>query len=413
MEDPIVTASEFEASCLMLDAAGGLAGDMFLGMLLDLGADPGELETALRSLELPEWSMEITQVMRREVGATRVLFNVPEEHGHRHLPEIEAKIDASSMTPRAKAWATKTFRALAAAEAAVHRIPVEQVHFHEVGAADAILDICGACVALDGLGLTSVRSGPLPSGSGVVKCDHGELPVPVPAVLELAAGRFELTLGQGEGEMVTPTGMSLLAALGAPVEAGVRVVPQRVGYGAGTRETSVLRGVVGSILGSRATGGAGALEVEVGPGLKRDVVTVLRTNVDDVTGEQLAFALELMMEEGALDVTAIPCIMKKGRPATVVEVMCEAHDEERLAKLLMTTTGSLGVRVTRTPRLILPRDFVEVHCSFGVITMKVSEAGATAEYEECARAARQAGVSVHEVVSAARDAYRAAQEGDE
>lgn len=408
-----MSAGEFEASSLMLDAAGGLAGDMFLGMLLDLGADAEGLESTLRSLDLPDWSMEVSQATRREVGATRILFTVPHEHGHRHLPEIETKIAASSMSARAKAWATRTFYALATAEAAVHRIAVEQVHFHEVGAADAILDICGACVALDELGITSVRCGPLPSGSGVVRCDHGELPVPVPAVLELAAGRFEIALGQGEGEMVTPTGMSLVAALGQPIEPGVRFVPQRVGYGAGARETSVLRGVVGTFIGGRGIGRDEPTGEGAGAALQRESVALLRTNVDDATGEQLAFAMELMMEQGALDVTAIPCIMKKGRPGTVVEVMCAQDDDARLAKLLMNATGSLGVRVTRTPRLVLSRDFVEVHCGYGTITMKVSEAGAIPEYEECARAARQAGVSVHEVSSAARDAYRVAQGGDE
>jgi hypothetical protein len=408
-----VNVEDLRASCLMIDAAGGLAGDMFLGMLLDLGADVADLESSLRSLELPDWSMDVSQATRREVGATRILFTVPHEHGHRHLPEIEKKIESSSMTPRAKGWATKTFRALAAAEATVHRIAVDQVHFHEVGAADAILDICGACVALDGLGITSIRCGPLPSGSGVVNCEHGELPVPVPAVLELAAGRFEIALGQGEGEMVTPTGMSLVAALGRPMEVGARFVPHRVGYGAGARPTSVLRGVVGTIIEEHGAERDESSD-EVGEReLKKETVALLRTNVDDVTGEQLAFAMELMMEEGALDVTAIPCIMKKGRPATVVEVMCAGEDDARLAKVLMKATGSLGVRVTRTLRFVLPRDFVEVHCSYGVITMKVSEAGAAPEYEDCARAARQAGVSVHEVAGAARDAYRAAQGGEE
>ncbi|MGB1699415.1 MAG: nickel pincer cofactor biosynthesis protein LarC, partial [Nannocystaceae bacterium] len=349
-----MSEARVDASCIVLDPAGGLAGDMFLGMLLDLGADPQGLEAALRSLDLPDWSMEVSQVVRREVGATRVLFTVPHEHSHRHLPEIEGKIDASSMSSHAKGLAVRTFRALAKAEAAVHRIPMEQVHFHEVGAADSILDICGACIALDSLGITTVRCGPLPAGSGVVRCDHGELPVPVPAVLELAAGRFELVMGQGEGEMVTPTGMSLVAALGAPIDPGARFVPQRVGYGAGTRATSVLRGVLGNLIGAGGGLSEGASGDEGNRGIKTEAVALLRTNVDDATGEELAFAMTLIMEEGALDVTATPCIMKKGRPATVVEVMCEEGDEARMAEVLMKATGSLGVRVTRTDRFVMP-----------------------------------------------------------
>lgn len=399
------------ARCLALDTAGGLAGDMFLGLLLDLGADEAHLREALASLELPDWTIEVGQATRRAIGATRADVRTVEEHAHRHLPEIEAKIEASALTPRAQRWATEAFRALARAEAAVHRVPVDKIHFHEVGAADAILDICGVCVCLDQLEIDRIFCGPLPGGSGVVRCAHGEMPVPVPAVIELCQGRFALVAGQGEGEMVTPTGMCLVAALGEPTPPGARFVPEQVGYGAGTRPTSVLRGTLGRWLD--AASAPGTEDDDRDPTVTEDEISLLAANLDDVTGERVAFCMEQLMGAGALDVTATPCLMKKGRPGTRVEVMCEVRDEGQLASLFMRLTRSLGVRVARTRRIVARRELVEVTCEFGKIAVKVSHLGARPEYEDCAAAARSVGVHVDDVARAALAAYEAEQGREE
>lgn len=393
--------------CLLLDPAAGLAGDMFVGMLVDLGVDTAALRPILDSLDLPSWSMEVTQEMRREVGATKVTFLVPEERDHRHLPEIERRIEASTMSARAKRWALTAFRTLARAEAAVHKVPIDHVHFHEVGAADAILDICASCIGLDMLEVERLICAPLPGGSGVTRCAHGELPVPVPAVLEMVADRFELVLGQGEGEMVTPTGMSLVAGLGEPTPRGLRVVTQRVGYGAGTRASSVLRGVLGVLPGTGSVTGDGSAPED---SIREEEIVVLHANVDDLTGEHLAFAMRALMDAGALDVSAAPITMKKGRPAVQLEVMCAVEDERAMVAEVMSRTRSLGVRAQRTRRWIAVREIVEVECAYGTIAVKVSHLGARAEYEDCAAAATRTGAHLEDIARAAIAAYEAAQD---
>lgn len=380
----------------LLDAFGGLAGDMFVGGLLALARREGlgdEVLAPLSSLELPDWRLEQQSVRRRSIGATRVVFHVPDEHAHRHLPDIVRRIEASELPQRARELAIEVFGVLARAEARVHDIPVEKVHFHEVGAADAILDICGSALLLTQLGIEQVFCGPLPGGTGTVRCEHGEMPCPVPAVVELL-GEFELRAGEGEGEMVTPTGAALLATVGRPLPQGLAYRPLAVGYGAGTRETSVLRFTLAEVEASEAT--------------QTDEVVLLETNLDDTTPEQLAFAMERLFEAGALDVSYSPLVMKKGRPGTLLRVIAPVELRTRMLDSMFSETPTLGVREQRLQRTVLARKSVEVKTRHGAVRVKVAGGSAYPEFDDCARIAREHGLPLRQVYQEAVDAWRSA-----
>lgn len=385
----------------LIDAFGGLAGDMLLGALVDLatrtggsgdGPDTGFL-APLDSLGLPDWKLTVTPTRRRSLGALAVDFRVPHEHAHRHLPEILARIEGSGLGARAKRLAMATFTRLAEAEARVHRIPVDQVHFHEVGAADAILDICGVALAVEHLGIDELRSGPLPAGSGTVRCDHGEMPCPVPAVVELL-GAFELRAGEGEGEMVTPTGAALLATLGRPLgrgDAGLRYRPLAAGYGAGTREQSVLRVTLAEVDEAAS-----------------DEVLMLETNLDDASPEQLAWAMERLFDVGALDVSYAPLVMKKGRPGVALRIMAPIELRAIVLETLFAETPTLGVREQRVTRTVLEREIVQVQTPRGKARVKVAGGQGHPEYEDCARIAREHGVPLREIYEEVLLAWRGA-----
>lgn len=384
---------------LILDPFGGLAGDMFLATLIDLGADLEVIRAGLSSLDLPTWRLEVEAAERRYLGCTYVRFDVQDEHDHRHLPEILSKIEGSSLPPRAKARAKASFTALAHAEAKVHRIPVDHVHFHEVGAADAILDVCGVALALELLDVDDVWCEQLPKGSGTVVVDHGEMPCPAPAVVELLAGRFPLVPG-GEGEMVTPTGAALLVAVGRPMPPRTRFSADRAGYGAGTRKSSICRGTLVHVDASTA------VAMDPDRALETDEIRVLEANLDDATGEEAAFLMERLFDAGALDVAYHAIVMKKGRPGLAMTIMGRPGEEQRLAQVLFQHSPTLGVRVTSTQRLVRPREMIEVETPWGVIRVKRAGAHLHPEYDDVAAAARAHGLSFRTVHHGVIDAFR-------
>jgi uncharacterized protein (TIGR00299 family) protein len=369
-----------------LDAFGGLAGDMFLGALLDLGVDREALLKQLESLGLPGWRWRIDSTRRRQLACTKVDFELSEDRDHRHLPEILSHIEGSTLTTRAKVRARAAFEALAAAEASAHGIPAEKVHFHEVGAADAILDICAVSAALDMLGIDRVYAGALPGGSGTVKCAHGEMPCPVPAVVNLL-GDFELQLGRGRGEMVTPTGAALLVAWGAPLPEGLELRLECSGYGAGTRQDSVLRVAIGDTPEEDSGEVAWA----------RDEVWEFHCQVDDISGEALAFGLEQVFAAGALDAYATPIIMKKGRPAHAITVLSDEQHRHAVLGAAFRHLGTLGVREQRRKRWVLEREIRQVQTRWGKVAVKVANGVPRPEYEDCAALAREHGVTLREV----------------
>lgn len=369
----------------LLDPFGGLAGDMLLGSLLDLDDSLGPaLREPLRSLKLPGWRLTYEPTIRRALGCIKATFRVPDEADHRHLPEIRERIAASSLPERAKRKADEAFVLLAIAEAKVHRIPVEHVHFHEVGAADAILDICAVSFALDRLGVGELLCGPLPAGSGMIRCEHGDMPCPAPAVVHLLE-HFELLAGVGKGEMVTPTGAALLRAWGRPLRAGeLRYRTRSVGYGAGTRSSSVLR--------------ISVLDVEEASSeQERDNVWVIETHLDDESPERLAFLSERLFAIGALDVAFVPLTMKKGRPGVGLTVITSPDHREQAVSTILRESSALGVREQLVARTILARELTTLTTAWGPVRIKRAGGRDRPEYEDLARIAREHQMSLHEV----------------
>ncbi|MCA9697301.1 MAG: nickel pincer cofactor biosynthesis protein LarC [Myxococcales bacterium] len=377
----------------ILDPFGGLAGDMLLGAILDLGIDAKWLCEQLTSLKLPGWALEYDGTTRRHLGCTKATFRIPHEHGHRHLPEIRRRIAASTLPDRAKAMADKAFCELAEAEARVHRIPVDHVHFHEVGAADAILDICGVSLGLDALGVSEVLCGPLPGGSGTIRCEHGDMPCPAPAVVELLRD-FVIQPGVGVGEMVTPTGAALLVAWGRPLRAGeLGTTAGKAGYGAGSRSSSILRLTVSEAV---SASGLGELEGEV----LRDEIVVLESHLDDESPEQLAWLSERLFALGAVDVAFAPLTMKKGRPGVALTAMVPPALRDAALACILRESAAIGVREQVVSRAILRREEQTLDTRWGAVRIKRSGGRVKAEYEDLARIAREHELPLHRVRAA-------------
>lgn len=397
------------ARLLLLEPIGGIAGDMFLAAALDLGVARSELAKVLGTLGLPGWRLEVTPVEVDGIRATHVAVVVegPQPH-ERGLAEILDLVARSGLSTRARERARAIFERIGRAESRVHGIPLEQVHFHEVGAVDSIVDVCGAAAALDLLGWPRVVSAPPELGTGLVRTAHGNLPVPPPAVLEILAGK-PVRLSGPPGEAVTPTGAALLAEL-AEIGDLPAVVPERVGYGAGTARwpdrPNLLRMTLGEDL-ARAGPGAGGRGWRTG-------LWVLEANLDDATGEVLGRAVEAALEAGALDAWVAPVTMKKGRPGFLLGALAGGEVRETVARTLLSETPTLGVRAHPVERLELARETVEVSTPYGPVRVKVAKdggrtLGAHPEYDDCLARAKANGVPVREVIAAAVAAFRGGQ----
>lgn len=371
---------------------------MILASLISAGAPAGEVEESVRGLGLPV-RLELRRVEISGIAALGLRVDAPEEHAHRTFRDIRRLIEGSGLPERAAGRALAAFGLLAAAEGRVHGVPPEEVAFHEVGAADSIADIVGACAALELLGAETVSCGPLPMGSGVVEAAHGPLPVPGPATLEVLRG-CRVRWPEEEREMTTPTGAALLRALtgGEFSDAAPPMVLGAAGYGAGTARLrgapNLLRAVVG-----RLEGPVGGLEV-------------LEANIDDAPGEVLGAAVERLLEAGAPDAWLEPVVMKRGRGAYKLCALARRQDRERLARLMMRETGSLGVRHHGVGRTVAERRLVEVELPYGRCRVKVGsldgeDFAVAPEHADAARLARESGRPLPRVYD---DARRAASE---
>jgi len=377
-----------------LDTFSGISGDMLVGALADAGADRTALTTALESLGIGA-RVRFEAASRQGLRATR--FHVDTEgpqHSHRHLSRIVGIIRAAALPERARDNALAIFQRLGEVEAAVHQVPLERVHFHEVGAVDSICDIVGACLGLELLGVEAVYCSALNLGSGTVRTEHGLLPVPAPATAELVRGVPVYARGP-EVELTTPTGAAVATTLARGFGPPPPMRVSAVGYGAGSRDfpgqANLLRVLIGE-----ATGAAEAT-----------TVAVLEANIDDSSPEVLGYALERLLEAGALDVTLAPLFMKKNRPGTLLTVIARPEDQERLAGLLFAETSTLGVRIHAAERRVQARRFVEVETPHGKVRVKVSEEGHYApEYEDCRRLAQASGAPLKEIIAEANFAYR-------
>jgi len=395
--------------CAYFDCFCGAAGDMILAALVHAGLKLDSLQEVVARLRLPGVELDAEPVRRGGFAATHVTVHVAHEahHHHRHLPDILKIIAAAQFSPRVTKDAGRVFTRLAEAEATAHGISVDKVHFHEVGAADAIVDIVGACAGLEALGIEQLVCSPIPTGSGTVECAHGILPVPAPATAELLRG-VPLAACDAPGELTTPTGAAILTTL---AESFGPLPPMRVatiGYGAGTRENRSRPNILRVLIG----------DLPVPAGDVPESILVLETQVDDATGQNVAYAVERLLEAGALDVFTVPIGMKKGRPGQLVTVLCRPADAAALEAILFGETTTLGVRRHECQRTALERATHTVTTRFGALRVKVGRRGDQVvqtwpEYEDCAAAARTHGVPLRTVQDAALREWAERHAGDD
>jgi pyridinium-3,5-bisthiocarboxylic acid mononucleotide nickel chelatase len=376
------------------DAFSGISGDMTVGALLDAGADWRQLEGALTSLGL-EAKFRFEKTKRKGIAASKFFVDFEEQKKHRHLPHIEKIILAGDLSDNAKRNSLAVFRRLGEAEAKSHSVPIEKVHFHEVGAIDSICDIVGACVALDQLGIQEVRASRINVGSGTVNTEHGILPVPAPATTELLKGVPVYAAGP-EAELTTPTGAALITTLASGFGSLPSLQVEAQGFGAGTKEFPMQANVLRVLIGEQTYA------------TEATTVSILEANIDDATPQVLGYAMERLLASGALDVTLTPIFMKKNRPATQLSVIATPETQELLAAILFAETPTLGLRVYRAERRILARHVASVETPYGAVRVKYSDSGSfNPEYDDCHKAAQDHQVPLRAVIAEASAAYQA------
>lgn len=442
---------------LYFDCFSGISGDMTIGALLDLGIDERMFRQELSKLNLDGYDLRINKKLNRGISGTDidvVLAEDEADHGHDHdhghgdnhhghdhshdghrhghedddhhhgenahhhgnernLADIMAIIDGSSLSGRVKDFSRRVFTEIASAEAKVHGKPISEVHFHEVGAVDSIVDIAGAAIGLELLGVDRVYSSPLHDGSGFIECRHGIIPVPVPAVVEMLAGSGIPLITEDVGtELVTPTGMGIIKCLAESFGVRPAMTVERTGYGLGKRETgrlNALRVIMGELYeedshnAGKAPQEDRAKEAANGGGYTGhgDEIAVLETNIDDSSPEIMGYASEKLFENGALDVFYTPIYMKKNRPAYMLTVLARREDEEKLADIILAETSTLGIRKSVSDRYCMDRKTVNVTTPYGDARVKIALRGAmrkaAPEYEDCRRLAAANGVPISKI----------------
>ena len=456
---------------LYFDCFSGISGDMTLGALLDLGVDESAFRRELSKLKLEGYEIKISTKLKSGIAGKDVDVVLhghdhghghghdhghdhehnhdhvhghghdhahehnhdhdhahehnhdhghkhDHAHGHRNLRDIENLIDGSDLKQEVKSFSKKVFREIAGAEAKVHDKDLFEVHFHEVGAVDSIVDIVGAAICLHLLGVDKVCSSPLHDGTGFILCQHGYMPVPVPAVMEMLAGSgIPLVTEDVNTELVTPTGMGIIKCLASSFGKMPAIRIEKTGYGMGKRETgkfNALRVVLGTLdedepVNDQAAN-AETLKDKTAKMNDKSVsplekILVLETNIDDMSPEIQGYAMERLLEAGALDVYQTPIQMKKNRPATMMTVLCRKQDEEAMVQILLEETSTLGVRRSEMERYCMEREFIKVVTHYGEVRMKVASLGkiekAMPEYEDCRRIAKEMGIPIREVYQSA------------
>jgi uncharacterized protein (TIGR00299 family) protein len=379
------------------DCFSGISGDMVLGALVDAGVDLAALEAGLRRLALPGWKISAEKVKRGALFATQVKVETHEHHHHRGLAEILRLIESAGLPPRAADRAAMIFRRLGEAEAKVHQISIEKVHFHEVGAVDAIVDIAGAAIGFELLGIDGFACSSLDVGAGRVQTQHGLLPVPAPATAELL--RDVPTFSSGiEKELVTPTGAAIATTLATRYASMPPMRVQAIGYGAGSadlaQQPNVLRLFVGEVVEQEAAG------------RWDEPVAIIEANLDDMSPQIYGYFVDRALAAGALDVFSSPVQMKKNRPGQLITLLAKPADASGLIDLLFRETTTIGVRVHEAHRRTLEREMIPVVTPLGEIRMKVSRMNGTVlnaapEYEDCQRIASEKGVPLKQVMAEA------------
>jgi pyridinium-3,5-bisthiocarboxylic acid mononucleotide nickel chelatase len=377
---------------------------MILGALVGAGADPDQLIDQLKLLGVENYQVSFSQVDRCNLSATRATVETGHEHSHRHLSDLLKIIGDSQLNTAIKDRASRVFSLLAEAESEVHNVPVERIHFHEVGALDAIIDIVGACIGFELLGIERFVCSPLHVGSGTVEIAHGRFPVPPPAVVSLLRGA-PIYSTEVKGELVTPTGAAIVKAVTQEFGPLPPMTVSSVGYGAGMREYEDFPNALRVVIGETAdddTSGWQIADVER--------LVMLETNIDDMSPQIFGYVMDKALELGALDCYFTPVQMKKNRPGTLVSILCKPAERTILCEMLLVETTTLGVRSYEVARLALQRKIVTVETPYGTIDIKEASMNgrvlrAMPEYDQCRRAAREAGVTLREVEQSALKAH--------
>jgi uncharacterized protein (TIGR00299 family) protein len=380
------------------ECATGISGDMTLAALIDAGADLQTIQAGIASLDLPEVQLECRQVMQHGFRALQVQVRHPEQHAHRHLSEIERLIDAASaLTDSQKSLARQLFRTLAEAEARVHGAAIEQVHFHEVGAVDSLVDLIGVAIAVDLLQIDQIVCGPIPTGTGEVRIAHGICPLPAPGTAELLQG-IPLRNLPIDAELTTPTGAAIARVLASRFGPLPDMTIDRIGCGAGTRTLPERANILRIFLGTGESQG------------RQQEICLLETNIDHVSAEVLGYTRQRLLQAGALDVYSVPIQMKKDRPGVLLSVLAMPQQQAMLEELLFRETGTLGIRRQQLQRTTRPRQSCVVQTEFGPVDGKISWFPAgdpefSPEFECCARLAAQQDRPLREIFQAARRAF--------
>jgi hypothetical protein len=453
---------------LYLDIFSGISGDMFIGALIDLGVDPNRLQTELEKLQLDGWHLHVARAQKAQISGIKFDVHLshdhdhehghdhrhdhdsrehhagkPEhahshshghshehehenhahdEHGHKHdhehhhehehgrnFAEIKGLILHSALSDWVKEKSVNVFHRIAVAEGKIHGLPPEEVHFHEVGAVDSIVDIVGGCVALELLGKPRVLAATVVEGVGWINCAHGRFPIPAPATLEILGARdIALTQCEEPHELVTPTGAALLAEFVETFGPMQGLVARKIGFGLGTRDNQTRPNVLRAILGETTTAADGASAND----WQTDTIAVLETNLDDINAEILGHFVEQAFAAGALDVFHTPIQMKKNRPGVLLTVLCAAAEADKFTEMVLRETSAFGVRRSMAERRKLQREFVTVKTPYGEVTVKLGKLNgkilqATPEYESCKKLAESAKVPLKAIYEAAQKALMA------
>jgi len=379
---------------LYFDCFAGASGDMILGAMVAAGVDANALREQLALLHVDGFKIDFETVNRSGLSATYARVETVHEHKHRHLSHIEKIINDSGVSDAAKDLSMRIFTRLAEAEARVHNEPIEKVHFHEVGALDAIVDVVGAAICFDLLKIDRFVSSPLHVGSGMVKMEHGSFPVPPPAVTELLRG-VPFYSGDIKGELLTPTGAAIITTVCKEFGPIPSITTDRTGYGAGTRQYDNFPNVLRVLIGETETEDA------------TERLWMIETNLDDASPQIIGYVMDRVFELGALDCYFTPVQMKKNRPGVLLSVLCRADEKEAVLKLLFEETTTLGVRSYEVERRALRRSIVQVETQYGPISVKVAHLNGRVvnempEFEQCRQAAIRADVPLKMVEEAAR-----------
>jgi uncharacterized protein (TIGR00299 family) protein len=387
------------------DCFSGISGDMTLGALIDAGCDIARLRSDLLALQVPGWEFSAEKVWKNGMAATYAKVKTEDQKKHRSLTDILEILKQSQLAPQVRDRASAIFQRLGEAEARVHDVALEKIHFHEVGAVDAIVDIVGVCIGFHALGIDRFACSPLNVGGGTAKMAHGVLPVPAPATASLLQGRPTYSNGV-QRELVTPTGAAIVATLCDSFGPQPPMTVSAIGYGAGTADLEGQPNVLRIMIGEAAA--------KVAPGYDEEI-SVIEANLDDMNPQIYGYFQEKALAAGALDVFTAPVQMKKNRPGTLLTVLCRPADAQALMSLIFAETTTFGVRTYAAQRRVLPRESVSVTTRFGDVRVKLSRVNGrilhvAPEYDDCRKLAEEKNVPLQRVINEALRSYEGSRD---